>query len=115
MSYKKGQLIKLISVDGEDKAQGLRVGSIGRVLEDTMGCPIAEWNNGFRWCVTSRQCRPLKAKVVAKPAYNSQSVTALDVLRKDIILAGLPYSQSWADRVNEVIQRLNAGVPALHT
>jgi len=45
----------------------------------------------------------------------AQSVAALDELRKDILLAELPYSESWAGRVSEVIQRLNAGVPTLHT
>ena len=49
-----------------------------------------------------------KQVVLAQQTTNSQSVTALTELRNDILLVGLPYSKSWADRVDEVIQRLNA-------
>jgi hypothetical protein len=45
---------------------------------------------------------------------NSQSVAALNELRNDILLSGLPYSKSWADRVTYIIQCLNAEA-ALHT
>ena len=71
-----------------------------------------------RW-VTTFMCEKCASEnEVATPfaSCNSQSVTALTELRNDILLVGLPYSKAWADRVDEVIQRLNAAKnAALHT
>jgi hypothetical protein len=49
-----------------------------------------------------------EAAEAVKTSHNTDYAAALDELRKDILLAGLPYSESWADRIYKVIQRLNA-------